>query len=319
MKEEKFLSIHSSTWHELEVYCSTIHHKGIHKLNAYEIKTFLNLFKTVSHHLAYAKTHYTNSQTIYYLNNLVAQCNTYIYTAPKPNIASFFTSLFSNYSKILRKYKTYILFSTATFLLGALISFLMVFLHPDTASLFLEPDLIDGITTNGGSGSLSDWNYPLMSSYIMTNNILVALRAFVFGITLAIGTLYILFYNGILLGSLTALFYLYGDPIKYWSLILPHGIIELTAIFISGAAGLIIAKSFLLPGNLNRTHSLIHGAKEALNLMGGVVVLLVIAGVIEGFFTPLAISAVSKLIFALLTAVLLTIYCLIPYLKHVTE
>ena len=316
MKEEKFLSTHSSTWRELENYCYTIHRSGINKLNTYEIKAFLNLFKTVSHHLAYAKTHYEGSQTIPYLNGLVSQCNTYVYTNSKPNTVSFFHSLFSHYPEVLKKYKNYILFSFGAFLLGALISLLMVLLHPDTATLFLEADLIEGITINGSSGSTSDWNYPLMSSYIMTNNILVSLKAFILGITLGIGTLYILFYNGLILGSLTALFYLYGEPIKYWSLILPHGIIELTAIFISGAAGLILAKSFLLPGNLSRTHSLIGGAKEALNLMGGVVVFLIIAGLIEGFFTPLSIDATPKLLFALLTSVLLALYCITPYVKQ---
>lgn len=316
MKEEKFLSTHSSTWRELEFYCSTINHGGIHKLSAYEIKSFLNLFKTVSHHLAYAKTHYTDSQTIHYLNNLVSQCNTYVYTSTKPNVASFFTSFFTHYAEILKKHRNYILFSFATFLIGALISFFMVFFYPNTASLFLESDLIDSIAANGSSNSAGDWNYPLMSSYIMTNNILVSLKAFIFGITVGIGTLYILFYNGIMLGSLTALFYLYGDPLRYWSLILPHGIIELTAIFIAGAAGFILAKSFLLPGNLSRTHSLVAGAKEALNLMSGVVVFLVIAGLIEGFFTPLSISVISKLLFALLTAVLLAIYFIIPYLEQ---
>jgi uncharacterized membrane protein SpoIIM required for sporulation len=91
-------------------------------------------------------------------------------------------------------------------------------------------------------------------------------------------------------------------------LILPHGIIELTAIFISGAAGLIIAKHLLLPGQYSRKDSLIAGTKQAVSLLAGVVILLIIAGLIEGFFTPLNISPISKLSFAALTAILLAAY-----------
>jgi uncharacterized membrane protein SpoIIM required for sporulation len=148
----------------------------------------------------------------------------------------------------------------------------------------------------------------------MFNNISVSLRAFVFGITLGLGTIYVLFMNGALLGALTALMYMYGSPKHYWSLILPHGVIELTAIFISGAAGLIIAKSILLPGEFTRKHSLIKGAKKAVSLVMGVVLMLVVAGIIEGFFTPLAISENVKLAFAAVTAIILAIYFTVPYL-----
>lgn len=313
MKEEQFLAIHSKEWGNLENYCKRINQKGFKKLETEEIKSFLNLFKLTSHHLAYAKTHYKGSQTIVYLNNLVSQCNTYVYTEAKPDIPFFFRTLFFNYTNTLKQYRNYILFAFGVFLVGAFMSFGMVYFKADYARLFLDQDLIEGISCGGSSNGGSNWNYPLMSSYIMTNNILVALRAFVFGITLGIGTVYILFYNGLMLGSLTALFYLYGDTVQYWSLILPHGVIELTAIFISGAAGFVIAKSFLIPGRLRRSHSLIKGAKEALGLISGVVVMLVVAGIIEGFFTPLNIDAGIKLLFALLTAVLLGIYIMIPY------
>jgi uncharacterized membrane protein SpoIIM required for sporulation len=177
--------------------------------------------------------------------------------------------------------------------------------------LFLPQQYIEGIKSGAAGGG--QWNYPLMSSYIMTNNILVSLRAFVLGITLGLGTIYVLFFNGAMVGSLTGLIYLYGDPVNFWSLILPHGVIELTAIFISGAAGLIIAKSMLLPGEHSRKDSLIKGTKEASSLVMGIILLLIIAGIIEGFYTPLEISETAKLAFAGVTAIVLAVYFSIPY------
>lgn len=317
MTEDQFLSKHTNTWYELESYCKLIDSKGIKGLSTSDIRRFLSLFKLTSHHLAYAKTHYTGSQTIHYLNSIVTKCNAYVYTTPKPNLLTYFSSLLEGYNKLLRKYKAFILFSFGMFLLGSLISFILVMHSPELAKLFTEPDIVDSISENGTSGSAGDWNYPLMSSYIMVNNISVSIKAFVFGITLGLGTAYILFINGLTLGSLTALFYLYGDPAYYWSLILPHGVTELTAIFISGAAGFIIAESFLLPGKLSRKDSVISGTHHAIELMGGVVFLLVIAGLIEGFFTPLPISVIAKLLFALLTAILLCLYFVKAYFDKV--
>lgn len=315
MKEEQFLSTHSSQWTELEGYCNRIAKKGIKKLSIEEINAFLKLFKLASHHLAYAKTHYQNGQTIFYLNNLVSQCNTYVYTMPKPDVIDSLKRLVKEYPKVIRQYRYYILVAFSIFLVGAIMSFGMVYFKPDYATLFLDKSIIEGVSSGTSGSHASSWDYPLMSSYIMTNNILVALRAFIFGITLGVGTIYILFYNGLILGSLTALFYLYGDTVKYWSLILPHGVIELSAIFISGAAGFVIAKRFLIPGELKRSHSVINGAKQALSLMGGVVIMLIVAGIIEGFFTPLDIKPISKLLFALLTAILLGLYMMSPYIK----
>ena len=313
MTEDQFLSRHSATWRELETTCQKINKQGMKSLTTAEIKRYLTLFKLTSHHLAYAKTHYAGSQSITYLNTLVTTCNTNVYTTQNPKLTSSFPSLITTYSSILKKYRAYILFSFGLFLFGSLLSFLLVYFKPEYAGLFMEQELVDSIAQNGSAGSSSSWNYPLMSSYIMVNNISVALKAFVFGITLGIGTAYILYQNGLLLGSLTALFYLYGDPACYWSLILPHGVIELTAIFISGAAGFILAKSLLIPGKLTRKASVIDGAHNAIGLMLGVIILLVIAGLIEGFFTPLAISVAAKLLFALLTAVLLLLLFLRAY------
>lgn len=311
LKEELFLSTHATTWQQLESYCLQMAKGGLKKLSTSEIKDFLTLFKLTSHHLAYAKTHYENSQTTYYLNNLVSKCNGYVYTSPPFNLLDAIKSLFTTYAQLLRKYRSYILLAFGIFLFGSLLSFMMVLANPDYASLFLPESIVDNVHHMSKSSSSGvDVSYPLMSSYVMTNNISVALKAFVYGITLGIGTAYILFANGLLLGGLSALYLLYGDSTYYWSLILPHGIIELTAIFIAGAAGFMVAKAFLLPGSLSRIHSLIQASKEAVSIIGGVIVMLIIAGIIEGFFTPLPISPIVKLLFAGLTALLLGLYYL---------
>ena len=311
LTEEAFIKKYSGIWTELENTFTIVHKKGIKALASREVKNFLHLFRQCSHHLAYARTHYGKSDVEGYLNSLVSKCHSHVYAVRKFSLRDLAEFFLYGFPGLLKNYKWFVMSSFGVFAAGFLLSLLMVLSNDGNALLFIPQQLAEGV--KGGNMGGGDWNYPLMSSYIMTNNISVALRAFVFGITLGIGTMYVLFFNGAMLGALTALVYLYSRPVEYWSLILPHGIIELAAIFISGAAGLMIAKSILLPGDYSRKHSLILGSKRAISLIAGVILMLVIAGIIEGFFTPLDIAAQWKLLFALITFIGLAVYLAIPY------
>jgi uncharacterized membrane protein SpoIIM required for sporulation len=312
LKEEQFIKMNSDTWKELEELSTIINKKGVKNLPSSNVKKFLHTFRQSSHHLAYARTHYPKSSSVSYLNSLISRCHSHVYAVKKASPSSLLRYIAYDFPMLLKEYRWFILSSFACFAIGFIVSIILTRMNVANASMFLPQNLIDA--AKGGPSGSTQWNYPLMSSYIMVNNISVSLKAFVMGITLGLGTIYLLFFNGALLGALTALIYNYGNPINYWSLILPHGIIELTAIFISGAAGLIIAKSILLPGEYSRKHALIKASKKSISLIVGVIFMLIIAGIIEGFFTPLNISAVSKLIFAAISGIILILYFSIPYL-----
>ncbi|NMM66021.1 stage II sporulation protein M [Clostridium sp. P21] len=317
MKEDQFINTHLSTWKELEQFTTIINNKGIKSLSSKEVQRFLYAFRQSSHHLAYARTHYSKSNVVEYLNSLISKCHSHIYTVKKISSGDFTKYIRYDFPKFIKEYRWFVIGAFGFFIIGFLVSLLMVLHNVDNSNIFLPSNLVENIKEGKSGGG--QWNYPLMSSYIMTNNIAVSLKVFVLGVTLGLGTIYVLFFNGAMLGSLTAVTYLYGNPTNYWSLILPHGIIELTAIFISGAAGLIIAKSILIPGEYSRKSSLINGAKKASSLILGVILMLIIAGIIEGFFTPLKISAAIKLSFATITAVILMLYFSTAYLKTNTK
>lgn len=306
MKEDHFIEKHRHQWQELEGLAAQIEKHGLRRLGPVNAQRFLQGFRNASHDLAYARTHYPESDLTQYLNSLIGSCQSHVYAVQKTSPAAMVRYLRHDYPQLLRQYKGFILGACAVFMAGAFIGFGMVWHSAENAVYFLPAGMLDAIRENEmGTG---EWNYPLMSGMIMTNNIGIALKAFVMGITLGIGTLYILFFNGALLGALTAAVYAYGAPLTYWSLILPHGILELTAIFIAGASGLILARGILLPGELARSHSIIQGAQQAISLVFGVAVMLAAAGLIEGFFTPLPLGPWVKLGFAGVTAVLLGVY-----------
>lgn len=310
MKEDLFIEKHKDEWSSLETATARIEKSGLRKFGASNARAFLQNFRNTSHQLAYARTHYPDSDLTKYLNSLIGKCQTHVYAVQKIAPGEILNYLANGYPKALRSYRFFILASFSVFMAGAALGFCMTAASVDNAAFFLPEGIVESVKS-GTSGS-GEWNYPLMSSLIMTNNIGISLKAFALGITFGIGTLYILFFNGALLGALTSVVYQFGDPLKYWSLILPHGILELAAIFIAGASGLILARGILLPGELARRHSLIRGALQAVTLVFGAAVMLVLAGIIEGFFTPLPLDPWIKLAFAGVSAVLLAIYVLKP-------
>jgi uncharacterized membrane protein SpoIIM required for sporulation len=127
---------------------------------------------------------------------------------------------------------------------------------------------------------------PTASSYIMTNNLTVSFLAFAGGILFGLGTLWILYQNGMMLGVLGTACHQYGMSLALWSFVAPHGALELPAILIAGGAGLRLGHAMLFPGPLRWKDSVARGGIEATRLVSGVIPMLIIAGCLEGFFSP---------------------------------
>ena len=133
-------------------------------------------------------------------------------------------------------------------------------------------------------------------------------RAFASGITAGIGTLYMLFFNGMMIGVIGTACATYGMSVALWSFVSPHGVLELPAIFIAGGAGLRLAQALLFPGALSRRDSLAVGGTEAVRLLVGVIPMLIVAGTIEAFFSPSSTPAPLKFAAAAVIFTLLLAY-----------
>jgi uncharacterized membrane protein SpoIIM required for sporulation len=149
---------------------------------------------------------------------------------------------------------------------------------------------------------------PAMASGLVSNNVQVTVLAFAGGLLAGLGTVWVLIFNGVSLGSVAAVFANHGQSLHLWTFVLPHGIIELTAICIAGGAGLWLGSAILVPGRLTRREALVARGRDAISLIGGTALLLLIAGTIEGFISPSQLPRVGKLAFAALVAAVLVVY-----------
>jgi len=314
MKQDQFIEQKKASWQELSELIKSVEKKGLKNFDKEKILKFGRLYRQTSSDLSYSKIKFKNSQTSNYLNQLVARAHSQIYLPEPFSTKSFMNFYRQKFPDSFRQSFSHILLASLIFILSACISFVTVKCVPSTSILFAPKEIIlpieEGLRKNQMGAKFPEGIGPMLSSEIMTNNISVGFKAFAFGITFGAGTVYVLIFNGFMLGSLAAVASNYNYNIEFWSLILPHGITELLAIFICGGAGLLIADAILNPGDLRRVDALKINGNRAIKLIMGVIPLFIIAGIIEGFITPMKISPVIKLIFSLITGILLIIYFL---------
>jgi uncharacterized membrane protein SpoIIM required for sporulation len=151
-----------------------------------------------------------------------------------------------------------------------------------------------------------------MAGYLMQHNLTVGLLAFASGVALCVPTAYLMFMNGATLGALAALMTQVHRHGTLWPGILPHGVAELTAIFICGAAGLLIGGAILVPGRYTRTDAFVLAGRDAIVLVLGTIPLFVFAGIVEGMFSHLALPAALRLAFAGINGVFWYVYLFLP-------
>lgn len=305
MNIKQFVKQHREDWKLLEQLISSLHKKRP-AMTGSDIDHFHHLYQKAAQHLSYSQTYFPNEDVTSYLNGLVSKAHNLLYkdqVSSMKQLKYFFSTKFIGL--FLEQWK-FVVIAMFLFSLGALGSYFAVINDPLHLHSVLPADIAQSVNPNQlGDNAV---NSPLMSSTIMTNNIQVAILAFASGVTFGILTVYLLVYNGIIIGALAALFYQHDKAYDFWAYIVPHGIIELTAIFIAGGAGLLMGYKLFVPGPYSRGYQLKQQAKRSVQLFLGTIPLFVIAGVIEGFITPAAISLEAKYIVAFITLFGLILY-----------
>ncbi len=307
MEINRYIRDNKAIWTELEALLNQMNKKKS-KLHATQLDRFTELYKAVSAHLATMQTVYPTNEATIMLNHLVARAHNTMYQESNKSSQQLRTFFLHYFPALIGTRALFILFALLLFGIGGLSGFLAVRADPLNLTLIVPANIAEGLDPTQTELPRENLNSPMMSTEIMTNNIRVAVLAFVSGITLGIGTVYLLIMNGLLIGALAAVFMQAGKSYVFWAYILPHGVIELAAIFIAGGAGLYMGYRIFVPGIYSRTHRLLETAKESAQLMLGTIPLFIIAGIIEGYITPSTLSLDVKYIVASVTLLLLIVY-----------
>ncbi len=311
MTQRNFVERRRAGWTQLEAIVAVAERRGLRALEAEQVAELGRLYRWVTSDLAYAEGHRFDPVLRAYLNRLTARAHAYVYGGSvergRARVTRFFKETFP---AEVRNSRGYILACAALFALTAAVAYYLVTIKPIDAFAILPAEMIQPIHK-----SLHDSNFAFnrdyaaaMSSQIMTNNIRLAILAFAGGMTLGLATLYLLFFNGLYLGGTGALFANAGFGYDFFATIAPHGVIELTAIMIASAAGLLMAAGVLAPGRLRRIDALQRNSRRAGVLILGVCAMLVIAGTIEGFYSPQRFPPAARLGMGAITAAAMALY-----------
>jgi uncharacterized membrane protein SpoIIM required for sporulation len=314
MLAEDFIAAKRTNWERLTAILDKSRLGGLAALSAEELSELGRLYRGATSDLAVARRDFASHRVADYLNGLVARAHGAIYqsrSARRRGIVEFFTLTFP---RTFRATWGYTLAAFLMFLLPAIGSFWVAYSDP-AAGAALFPGIEDRIqdirdkrewwkeiNTEGRAAS---------ASFIMTNNIRVAILAFAGGALLGLFSLYILAQNGLMLGVIAGAAQALGFAGNLWGFVAAHGMIELSVIFIAGGAGLQLGWSVIRPGLLTRRTALVLAARRAAQLLLGCVPLLAIAGTIEGFLSPSDLPLAVKLAVSLGSGVLLYGYLIL--------
>lgn len=310
MNIKQFIKQHREEWKQLEQLVTTLH-KRRNRIAGKDIDQFHRLYQKAAQNLSYCQTYFPTEEVTPYLNGLVSKSHNLLYkdqVSSLKQIRYFFSTKFIG---LLVEQWKFVLAAMFLFTLGAAGSFISVVNDPLHMYAILPPEIAQGVDPSALGSSDGEVDSSFMSASIMTNNIQVAILAFAGGVTFGLLTVYLLIYNGILVGALAALFWHHGKSYDFWAYIVPHGMIELTAIFIAGGAGLLMGYKLFVPGKFSRGYQLKQQAKRSVQLLLGTIPLFVIAGIIEGFITPATISLEAKYTVAFITVIGLVLYVVI--------
>ncbi len=327
MNVERWLKTRKPVWQKLEALLKIVDSKGLSGLDRSQLQELGRIYRSVSADLSRARVMNLNSDVQVYLNNLLVRAHNQVYQTKRNRWADLLDFFYREFPRLVRKHILYVTLAITIFAIPMAISYFMT----------IEDVHFAQLETSKGQPLLSDemWNMiehrqmwtdsaqhysSTVSSLIATNNIRVAVLAFCLGITFGIGTSFVLCNNGLMLGTVFGVCHTYGMAGRLLSFIAPHGVLELTAIFISGGAGLLLGKSLLFPGQYKRLDALRLAAKDAGGMFGGCVPLLLVAGLIEGFISPRTdLSSTAKIAVSLATGVGLLLYLFVPREKNSTH
>ncbi|MGA6119616.1 stage II sporulation protein M [Sphingobacterium anhuiense] len=263
--------------------------------------------------LAYAQTFYPESRTKDYLNELAILAHQKIYKDQKAseNKLKHFFSYEIPYA--VWQMRRPLLFSFLIFLLASIIGFLSAHYDENFVRLILGDAYVDQSIDNIRKGDpaaiYASGNNFGSALAITINNVRVAFLAFTFGVFFSVGTGYILFSNGIMLGAFHYMFYEYGVLQKAMSAIWIHGTIEISVIIIAGGCGLMLGNSFLFPKSYSRMESFIRAAKLSMKVLASTIPFFILAGTLEGFVTRYYhISMTMCLLIIIITLVMILYY-----------
>lgn len=297
-------------WLELEELTDRVLRRGLTSLGEDELERLPRLYRATVASLAVARRTALDRALVSYLEALAARAHLAIYGTRRTRRGALLHALVHSFPARVRALRWELLASFCITALGALVSFVLVVRDPAWYYAFVDPALAAGRDPSASTETLRSALYDgggqeglsLFASFLFVHNAGIGILCFALGFAAGVPTAFLLFQNGLMLGAFLAL-YASRDllvPLLGW--LLPHGVPEIGAVILCGAAGLALGRALVLPGVLSLRRSLAQTGRRASLIVLASVVLFAFAGIIEGVFRQVVQDEVTRFALAAFNA-----------------
>ena len=306
----RFIDERKDNWRRLEDLLGLLRGTSLRGLSKLEVREFGELYRRAATDLAIARAETRDPKLINYLNSLVIRAHGKIYRAEGEGASLIGKFFLQDFPRTFRANWIYMAIAGATFIVFGILGFIATWIDTD----FTHFVYLSGVVDNIRSGerwwlSINDSNQ-IGASFIMSNNILVSIRAFAMGALFGVGAFYDIAFFGAHVGSVFGAAYKLNPPFgaDLAEFVVGHGVIEISVVCFCAGAGMMIGYAIINPGDLTRGQALKKKGMEAAKIVVGCACLLVVAGLIEGFISPSALPAALKYGTGILSGVVMYSY-----------
>jgi len=303
--QDQFVSYRHRDWNELDGLIGV--GGALHNKDGPGISRTASLYRCLCNDLTRAEAARYSPDLLAYLHGLAGRTHNVLYGARPLRARGALRLLLVDFPIELRKNYRLFFLSCALFLIPWAIGLFGALYSPDFAKEVLPASALDGMAdaySQGFRSGRSSGQDAQMTGFYVYNNVGIAFRCFATGVLFGLGSIFFLIYNGLVIGTVTGWVMQAGHGSNIWTFMCGHGPYEITAILISGGAGLQMGYSLVATGGLTRLGSLRRQSKSILAQIVGAAAMLVIAALIEGFWSPSAVPDQVKWVFSAVNSAL---------------
>lgn len=319
MNKPQFVAARRADWNKFESLLNRFDKVLTKPLDSAEATEFSRLFRELCHDLSMVRSRGWGRGLSTYLNDLVSRGHNAFYRAPPARFGAILWFITVGFPQVFRRNIRYFLAASLLFFGPLAITWAVVQHDPDLARRVVPAEALEQMQqmypkVDPSSGSswedagVDSGGRLLMAGFYTQHNVSIALDCFGRGILFGAGTAYTLIFNGIMLGAISGYLVGTGHHARFLTFVVSHGSFELVAIAVAGGAGLMLGHALLHPGQRTRLESLWHQGLEAVQIAVGAGVMLLVAALIEAFWSPVDVPDALKFTVGGLLWVLVAVY-----------
>jgi len=328
LKSTQFRRAREAGWLELEGLVEAVEKRGMRTLTPDQLQQLPLLYRSTVSSLSVARAIALDRHLLLYLENLALRAFLAVYSPPARFLESAGKFLRTDFPTAVRSARWHFLIACAALAVGLLVGFWLVAGDEAWFATLVPSALTDGRGPGSTRASLLEgeifapWpgiavSLGIVANFLFSHNTIVGILTFSFGLAAGIPTIMLLAYQGLTLGAFIALHYNRQLTVDFLGWIAIHGVTEIGAVLLCGAAGLVLADKILFPDRYSRVDSLAMHGRRAAEIAVGAVLMFFVAAILEGVFRQLVASTPWRFTIGALTGIGWLVYFTWPVLARV--